>query len=166
MLIFELDKWTGMNESRITPITLIKFKELLKTYCYESQYLYKNIIDPKTKIGFFFKSPKKLDSYLAHIELNGIPSDTSFPHRDESLLCYNYEEKAGTVFYVIPFINTLFAISPTNRKPDSLDNCKKGYWKGQIKWLDKLPHREMWTDYPCLLIEKELWDSIKDMKEI
>jgi hypothetical protein len=163
MLIYELDKWNGMNESRITPIDIDMFLSLLDAYCHNPKYfLYKNIVKPKTKIGFFFKSAKKIDSFLEDMEINGIPKDKSYPDRDESLFCYNYEEKYGTVYYVFPFLNSLLALSTSSGEPEVLENCKKGYWKGLVKWLDNLPNRELWTDYPCLLIEKELWDTFKE----
>jgi hypothetical protein len=163
MVIYDFDKWDGMNENRVTPISLARFEELMRLYCHSNpnMILYKTIVDPTFKLGFFFKSEKKMDSYLKSIK--NTLKDASFPDRDESILCYNFweEDTIGTTFAVLPFLNSMFAISPTVGTPDSLEACKKGYWKGDIKWLEKMSKREMWTDYPCLLIEKDIWDMMQ-----
>jgi hypothetical protein len=170
MVIYDYDKWDGMNENRVTPITLARFEELMRMYCHANTDLimYKTIVEPSFKLGFFFKSKKKVDSYFQDmVKMKTSLTDASFPSRDESILCYNYldEDEVGVAFVVIPFLNSMFAISSTSGAPDSLENCKKGYWKGEVKWFEKLQHRELWTDFPCLLIEKDIWDMMLENKK-
>jgi hypothetical protein len=160
MVVYDFDKWDGMNENRVTPISLARFEELLRLYCHVDHrlLLYKNIVEPNFKLGFFFKSEKKMDSYLQTIR--SIQKDSSFPDRDESITCYNFIESdtVGVTYVVIPFLNSMFAISTSKDAPECISSCKKGYWKGEVKWLEQLPKRELWTDYPCLLMEKDIWD--------
>ena len=115
----------------------------------------------------FFKSKKSVSDYLKKEEIEQFPIDMwrSYPLRNESLVCYNYledvDEHLGETFLIFPFKNSLFTIAPEreyNYDPE-IDKYRKGYWSDKIMWLDNLNEREMWTDSPCLIIKKSLWDS-------
>lgn len=165
MNIFNFDRWNDLNEDRITPIGLEKFNELLNKYAHTNQnvFLYKKIINPKTKVGVFFKTTKQFENHVNELKTGEKQEWNGFPLRDMSLVCYNYIEKEeGETFVIFPFKSSLFTISP--KKEWDIDvnseNCNKGYWTDKIKWLENLDQRELWTESPCLIISKKLWDSL------
>lgn len=167
MNIYNFDRWNDLNEERIEPLSTEKFQELLKKYAHSNQnlFLYKKIINPKTKVGIFLKSTKQFESHINELKSGKKQEWNGFPSRDMSLVCYNYiEEEEGETFIVFPFKASLFTISPNKEWNSELqsEDCNKGYWTDKIKWLDKLNNREMWTESPCLIISEKLWNILNE----
>lgn len=161
MKIYSYDRWNDLNEERINPLNKDKFLELLSKYAHNNHnvFLYKKIINPKTKMGIFYKSVKQFES---HLNLNNTSKNLKgFPDRETSLVCYNYIEKEeGETFIIFPFKSSLFTIDSKIDINESDDCYKKGYWVDKIKWLENIGECEMWTDSPCLIISKSEWNKL------
>lgn len=171
------NKWLDIKEDRIIPLNKSMFTDMLNEHTNINNcpiFLYKKIYKPSFDIGVFFKSKKSVlvseSEYLTintDFFLSESESWKTFPMRTESLVCYNYledvDEHIGETFIVFPFKNSLFTIAPEREynytEYQEIDKYKKGYWSDKIKWLDGLTEREMWTDSPCIIIKKSLWDK-------
>ena len=164
MKIFRWDRWTDLKEDRINSIDISEFKTLLEQNCYTDKFLYKKIYDPDFEVGLYKKSKKITENYYKNKpEVTDKKSWNSFPLRENSLVCYNYEEQSeGKTFLVFPIKNSLFTISPLKESCYDLDinRYNKGYWSNDIKWLENLDKREIWTESDCLVIDKETYHSI------
>jgi hypothetical protein len=165
MNIYNFDRWNDLNEERITPISLDKFKELMNKYAHSNQnvFLYKKIINPKSKIGIFYTTTKQFENHIKELKSGEKQEWYGFPQRELSLVCYNYVEKEeGETFIVFPFKSSLFTISSKKEWDNEVtsENCNKGYWTDKIKWMENLDHREFWTESPCLIISEKTWLSI------
>ena len=163
MKICRWDRWTDIKEDRIDSIDIQEFKKILKEKCHTDQHLYKKIYQPKFKQGIFSKSLKVTESYFGKKQTTNEDTWKAYPIREYSLTCYNYEESGeGVTYLVFPFKDSLFTISPVKESSHDgvVDNYKKGYWKDNIKWLEQLNERELWTESDCLVIEQELYNSI------
>lgn len=173
-MICQWEKWVDLKEDRIIPINKDIFYSMNDRYTHTNTnfFLYKKIHNPTFNIGVFFKSKKSVSEYLKKEEIQQFPTELwrSFPIRDESLVCYNYledvDDHIGETYLVFPFKNSLFTIAPErefNYDPE-VSKYTKGYWSDKIMWLDNLNDRELWTDSPCIIIKKSLWDSMNHIK--
>ena len=164
MNIFRWNRWIDIKEDRINSIDVKSFKNLLENNCNANIFLHKKIYEPNFKIGIFQKSKKIVENYYKPSPMfNDEKNWKSFPLRENSLVCYNYEEDSeGKDFLIFPYKKSLFIISPIKESCYDLNinRYNKGYWSDKIQWLDDLDEREMWTDSDCLVIEKDLYDKI------
>ena len=164
MKIFKWDRWTDIKEDRVEPIGLNMFKKFLKENCYSDKYLMKKIYEPDFSIGIYKKSKKIGERYYPGAKTFESNSKwKSYPLRENSLVCYNYEENSeGITFLVFPFKNSLFTISPVKESCyiQDISRYNKGYWADKLKWMENLNDREMWTESNCLVIEKSIYDKL------
>jgi hypothetical protein len=161
MRIFKWDRFNDIIENRIKKIDLKKFKSLLENcHNYNSTTLYKKIYQPDFEIGLFEKSVKITENYInKNNDTSNI--DESFPDRNYSLVCSTenlMEDDDTTLFVVLPYKESLFTIK-------SNEGYLKGYWKDKIKWIEKFNENKVWTDSTCLLIRKDIWDSMNESVE-
>ncbi len=160
MRIFKWDRFNDIIESRVEKIDMKTFESLLENcHNYDTNVLYKKIYSPNFEIGIFNKSLKVNEFFNKTSTLN---IDESFPCKDESLVCtteHVLEDDDTTLFVVLPYRESLFTIK-------NKDDYFKGYWKDKIQWVEKFNENKLWTDSNCLLIRKDIWDSITMNEDI
>jgi hypothetical protein len=163
MRIFKWDVFNDVVENRVQKIGESKFKSLLENcHNYDSTLLYKKIYQPNFEIGIFEKSVKIIENSTNKPQKND-NVDEPYPNKNYSLVCnttnaMDDNNDGSTLFVVLPYRESLFTIK-------SDDTYVKGYWKDNIKWIEKFNENKVWTESTCLLIRKDIWDSMNESVE-
>ena len=155
MRIFKWDRFNDIVEKRINKIDRSDFLNMLENcYDYEDNVLYKKIYQSDFDYGIFEKSLKLNENINSSTHL----LDDTYPNVNYSLVCNSKELDDYSdidTYVVLPFKESLFTIEDKNG-----NKHYKGYWKDKIKWLDKYNENKVWTESKCLLIKKDIWDSL------
>jgi hypothetical protein len=170
-LLIQWEKWINLNEDRIQTLSINEFVYLYETYTHinknNKKMLYKTIYNPTFKMGIFKRERKKLE-ILDEKDIKDFRfcKKNFIPTFNDSLVCelYTNEQINNNIktFIVFPFKNSLFAIKDTNN-----NKLNKAYWKDKIQWLNNIKENMLlWTDSNCLLIEKELYDKLKNKLKV